>query len=57
MIKLELTMEEINNMMVFMERVELKGKEVPAYNALVYKIQQAVQQIKQPVQSIQETEE
>ncbi len=57
MIKVELTMEEINNMMVFMERVELKGKEVPAYNALVYKIQQAVQQIKQPVQSIQETEE
>jgi hypothetical protein len=47
MIKLELTMDEINNLMVFLERVELKGKEVPAYNVLVYKTQQAVQKSQQ----------
>ena len=56
MIKIELTSEELNNLMIFMERIDLKGKEVPAFNALTYKIQQSVQKSQQKQQDASVTE-
>jgi len=60
-VKLEITVEDLNNLMVFMERIDLKGKEVPAYNRLVYKMNQAMQlyeqsqkQLSQPIGQIVE---
>jgi hypothetical protein len=43
---IELTTEDINNLIVFMERTELKGNEVPAYNSIVFKLHEKVKELK-----------
>lgn len=38
MVIIELNEEELNNLKLFMERVTLNGKEVPAYLAIMKKL-------------------
>jgi len=42
---IEFTIEDINNLKVFLDRVELTGKEVPPFNSIVFKINQKIQEL------------
>ncbi len=39
MFQVEFTQEELKNLVVFLRRTDLKGSEVPAWNAIMQRIQ------------------
>ena len=44
-INMKFEQEDLNNLLVFLERIELKGKEVPAYNKIMFNINGTIKEL------------